>query len=594
MNRFATRQMFGGDRQSFNGCVRSLLFRVLTTAVVSTLALVSHAASFQDMFANRETVTNAAGTLNGSNSLATIEVGEPQTGGKPGGHSVWISWVAPADGVATFETDGSSFDTTLSAYYFGSTNDTTLDKLHEAARNDDSPGIEPASLIQFGALAGHHYEIAVDGFFGATGAIHLTWSFINASAPPPVIVSVPNDQSARQGDSILLSVDMQTSPSIQLKWRLNETDLDETTTNLLIPSLQATNLGRYSLRVTIGSVRFFTTPAELQINSDGDTNALARDKLLDSEDSPFIGDDGHGGTQLAAKAIRPMGASGPIGVVRGYNGSQVFDTTYATADPSEPPHCGIPAGSSYWLLYQPPTNGTITLDTIGSTFDTVLEMYTYDGALTSYADLISLACDNDTFGTNGPARITVPVVKTRQYVVVVDGVNGAKGTAWLNYRLDTNSTPTAPVLLSAPTPQVVATGSPVTIAPSLRGSPPLRFFWQKNQVNLPGSNLPALFIAAASNTDSGNYAVTVTNDLGSVSAVLPLRVVVPPRCELLLSPTGLNLAWQTIAGQQYTIEQAPAVTGPWTAWTNLFPGDGQATVVNVAPAGARFYRLRVQ
>jgi hypothetical protein len=564
---------------------------LLLALIVAFLAPRSSAASLQDLFANREVVTNASGQINGDNSAATVETGEPQHGGKPGGHSLWISWVAPSDGVATFRTDGgSTFDTTLSAYYFGSTNDTTLDKLHEAARNDDSPGIEPYSLIQIGALAGHRYEIAVDGFFGGTGTVHLAWNFVSASTPPPIIVSVPNDQSARLGDPVTLTVNMQVSPSVQLRWHFNEVDLEEITTNLVIPSLQATNVGRYSLRVSIGSVRFFTDPVELQINSDGETNTLARDKILDAPASPLIGDDGTGGSFAPSGAIHKL--AGTIGVVRGYNGSQVFDTTFATIDPTEPPHCGVSGGASYWLSYQPPANGTITLDTIRSTFDTVLEVYTVNGALTTYADLISLACDNDSVAPHGAARVVVPVVKTRQYYVVVDGVSGAKGTAWLNYTLNTNAPATPPLLTVPAATRVVQPGIPVTLAAAISGELPMRYSWRKNKTPISGSG-PSLTFPSAALTDTADYTLTVTNDLGVLNAVFPLHVVPAPVCSMVNTGATLGLSWSTLSNASYTIEEAGNVSGPWIAWTNNFVGTGSRVLIEVTPATNRFFRLRV-
>jgi hypothetical protein len=84
---------------------------------------------FTDNFADRQTTANVSGQLNGNNTNATMEANEPLHAGKPGGHSVWVSWLAPADGVAEFSTDGSTFDTLLSAYYFTQPADTTLDKL---------------------------------------------------------------------------------------------------------------------------------------------------------------------------------------------------------------------------------------------------------------------------------------------------------------------------------------------------------------------------------------------------------------------------------------------------------------------------------
>ena len=83
------------------------------------------------------------------------------------------------------------------------------------------------------------------------------------------------------------------------------------------------------------------------------------DKLLDSSASPLLlGDDGHGINLLLPlvrkNAFIPAAGGSAIGVVRGYNGSQVFNTTLATTDPTEPPHCGVAGGASYWLMYQPP------------------------------------------------------------------------------------------------------------------------------------------------------------------------------------------------------------------------------------------------
>jgi immunoglobulin I-set domain protein len=586
----------------YGNALWGLLF--LTAALL--LGERSGAAEFQDMFANRETVTDPSGQLTGSNTNATMETGEPQTGGKPGGHSVWVSWVAPTNGVVIFDTFGSTFDTLLSAYYFNSTNDTTFDKLNQAARDDDdSPTFAPQSRILFGAVAGQHYEIAVDGYYGAVGDITLNWSFTSVTSAPPIVISTPNDRALQLGQPVTLSVNLQPAPGMQLNWRFNgedvESDLDTNGATLFIPSLQATNIGRYSLRISLesdngSSIRYETTPTELQVNSEGQTNALAQDKLLDSQTSPFIGEDGDTNSPLSMTLTRPPGVRPLIGVVRGYNGSQIFDTTYATTDPNEPPHCGVIGGSSYWLMYEPPTNGTVTLDTVGSTYDTVMEAYTFNGNLTnfsSYSDLISLACNNDFSTVQGPSRVQFPVMTTRQYLIVVDGVNGARGTAYLNYSLNTNLPPQAPALLQQPSPLIVPAGTNVMLAPAIQGSPPLTCFWSKDGSPLVGSNSASLFLLNVTTNHSGNYTLTITNDLGSLATTTSLRVVVPTQCMLAPSAAGLQLSWSTVAGQLYTVEQATSLFGPWQSSTNSLVGDGQPLVVPVDGLGTVFFRVRI-
>jgi hypothetical protein len=557
------------------------------------VVVVSRGAALQDLFTNRETITATSGQINTNNSSATFEVGEPNHGGKTGGHSLWISWIAPTNGVATFKTEGSGFDTLLAAYYFGSTNDTTFDRLLTAASVDDSEGLGFESEIDFGVVAGQRYEVAVDGYFGATGALSFKWSFVPTPFVPPTILSTANDFAARLGDPVTLSVVLTNAAGAQLKWFFNGNELGVTTTNLFIPSLQAADVGRYKLRIDVGGVRYFTAPTEIQVNSEGSASTLARGKILDSTGSPLVGE----GSPFAGPLRSFGGVTGNAngtGVVRGYNGSQIFNTTFAVVDTNEPAHCGISNGASYWLIYQPPTNGTITLDTIGSTYDTVMEAYTWNGTLTGYADLISISCDDNGAGTNGASRIQFAIVKSRQYIVVVEGVNGARGTAWLNYSLNTNFLPVAPSVISVPSTVKVALGSPATLLADVTGTPPLQFSWKKNTTPMPGLNAPGIHFPTTTTNDSADYLMTVTNDLGSASATLPLRVLIQPQCSLVQASNSLQLSFPTVSGQSYKVEEAIALLGPWQPWPDTYPGNGQPLVLPLTGGGTKFFRVRVE
>lgn len=277
----------------------------------------------------------------------------------------------------------------------------------------------------------------------------------------------------------------------------------------------------------------------------------------------------------------------------GYNGSQIFSTIYATPDPTEPPHCGVSGGSSYWLTYQPPTNGTMTLDTIGSAYDTVMEVYTYNVPPRSYADLIPITCDNDSVAPLGPSRVQFPVVRARPYLVVVDGVNGARGTAWLNYRLDTNTPPLAPFAASFLTSIVVTNGASVLLAPPVSGAPPLQYSWAKDGLLMTNYNLPMLYLTNVTSLAAGDYAVTITNDLGKTSATIRLKVVPEPRTALAQILDGVAIQFATGLGANYVVEEAPTPSGPWLAWPTNFIGDGQPVSVRLTNSGTRFYRLRV-
>jgi hypothetical protein len=115
-----------------------------------------------DNFADRVTLIRTNGVAGGTNLFATKEPGEPNHSGKPGGSSVWYTWTAPADGIATFGTTGSTFDTLL-AVYQGS----VLEGLTPVAVDEDGGGFY-TSGTRFNASAGTAYAIAIDGYGGAS------------------------------------------------------------------------------------------------------------------------------------------------------------------------------------------------------------------------------------------------------------------------------------------------------------------------------------------------------------------------------------------------------------------------------------------
>jgi hypothetical protein len=125
-----------------------------------------------DDFANPYLLSGVSGQTNGSNFAATKEPSERAHAGDVGGHSVWYQWTAPATGPVDMNTVGSTFSTTL-AVYTGN----VLTNLNPIASNIDDPeGSGLASRVDFWALAGTTYAIAIDGFGAATGDFVLRWN----------------------------------------------------------------------------------------------------------------------------------------------------------------------------------------------------------------------------------------------------------------------------------------------------------------------------------------------------------------------------------------------------------------------------------
>jgi hypothetical protein len=151
-----------------------------------------------DNFANARVIIGTQVSIDGTSVGATKETGEPDHAGNPGGASVWYRWQAPASGIATFTTTGSSFNTLL-AVYTGS----GVAGLTSVASNDDFNGTLQSS-VTFNAEVGLVYHFAVDGSGGATGSIVFAWNLLPPTPPQLILeTSGPSPDTAAALDSLL-------------------------------------------------------------------------------------------------------------------------------------------------------------------------------------------------------------------------------------------------------------------------------------------------------------------------------------------------------------------------------------------------------
>lgn len=172
-----------------------------------------------DAFAAATVLTAGSSDVAGTNAGASLEAGEPNHAGVPGGRSVWWLWQASANGTVTIETVGSTFDTVLGVYTGTAVNALTL------VGSDDDSGGNQASRVVFTAAAGTVYAIAVDGYNGASGSIALSVQ-TGTSGAVPAIVAQPQDRSLQAGGGTTLQVTAsgQPAPSLRWQWRAAGTE----------------------------------------------------------------------------------------------------------------------------------------------------------------------------------------------------------------------------------------------------------------------------------------------------------------------------------------------------------------------------------
>ena len=282
-------------------------------------------------------------------------------------------------------------------------------------------------------------------------------------------------------------------------------------------------------------------------------------------------------------------------MVAGYDGTQIFNTTFATTDTNEPPICGVSGQASYWFSYVAPAAGTMTMDTAGSAFDTLLGVFTYDGVLYSYTNLYSVTC-NDNNGTNMTSWVQFLTEKGRNYFIVIAGANGARGVAYLNYSLSAGQSNTPPYVTAPPRSLTVATSTPIALSVVANGTAPFTYQWTHDGVKMSHQTSDSLLLSKPKPSDAGAYTVLISNALGSVtSATAYVEVLSAPKTGLNASSPYFVAAFPAVRGNQYAVLSSGSLSGEiWLPWTNAFPDYGGVIWLtnDIRFTNAQFLRLQ--
>lgn len=150
----------------------------------------------------------------GSNRGATAQPFENAAphAGVGAGHSVWFRWDAPVSGAFTLNTEGSDTDTVVAVY--------TGDPLAPSSfttigANDDVSGMLRWSRVDFDAVQGVRYYIAVDT---AMGGVPGPFVLRGGSPAVPAIASQPLNAHVQLGGRAVFSVGAGGTPPLRYQW----------------------------------------------------------------------------------------------------------------------------------------------------------------------------------------------------------------------------------------------------------------------------------------------------------------------------------------------------------------------------------------
>ncbi len=386
-----------------------------------------------DDFADRRPVFGQGGSVTAPNSGATSEPGEPFHANTPANRSLWWTWTAPTSGFVILDTTGSTFATRLGVY-----TGSAVDALTLVAQDDSDGGITSVGIL---ATAGTEYQIAIDTEVGLTGSAVLRWSqtpigndnFADRFTLAGTLASgSANNTLATREPGEPFHAGSQGGHSMWWTWT--------------VPQIA----GAPELRVTIDTegsdfdtvLGVYTAPpfglldlTTLQPRASDDSSGAGSTSRVSFLAAPgevlYIAVDGFANTS-GTIALQIEAVNNDLFVHRfdleGLAGATIGSNILASRETGEPFHAGRAGGRSIWWSWTAPVDGDATFSTAGSSFDTVLGVYTGNAvdALTTIA-----SSDDDTPLTT--SRVTFAAQAGVEYRIAVDGFGGLSGDVVLSW-----------------------------------------------------------------------------------------------------------------------------------------------------------------
>ncbi|HXJ56390.1 MAG TPA: Calx-beta domain-containing protein [Verrucomicrobiae bacterium] len=424
-----------------------ILFLWLVLGLVSSLR-PAFGAPGNDAFANRPNLVGASGSILGTMIGATTEPGEPPGFGIPDGGSIWYSWTSPVTGKAVLVAGGDIFNE-ADVFTGGS-----LAAL--VVVSNRSEGYVSDGTYVWDATNNVTYQIRIRNWLpdDAFDGVDLGW---RVDAPPP------NDDLAHA--TLLNGLDVVMTGSLAGATR--EVGEPGVLGNTIwfrwaapvagrVTASSSETFNRSSLEVYSGSLFGGLTPV---INIDPAvwdqrrmwrTGAGSEYYLQISMPNNTLG----GPVQLSLR-FDPYPVNDDFSNATTINGSDATVTGRnigATSEVGEPRQTSGGPHNSVWWKWTAPASGEFSLSTDGSTFDTVLTVYS--GAV--LAGLHWVAADDDS-DAGLKSRVVFRSVAGETYLISVAGFGGFRDEGTISLRLRSQAAAVRPAVSAAALPNVKLT-----------------------------------------------------------------------------------------------------------------------------------------
>jgi hypothetical protein len=238
------------------------------------------------------------------------------------------------------------------------------------------------------------------------------------------------------------------------------------------------------------------------------------------------------------------------GFISGFTNFIVGTNTSFTRETGEPQHDNRGGTRSAWVSWLAPLSGVCMVDTLGSSFDTVIGVYS--GATVS--SLVWVASNDDASPSLFQSRVIFNAVAGARYEIAVDGYGAnAFGTIVFHLSLPLG----APVVLTQPRSVVVNPGGSASFSVVAAGVAPLAYQWLSNGVPLTGATGASLTRSSVRHVDGAVYSVAVGNGLGFTNSLGAELIVRPEIVWAGVTNGQLRLLFNAMPHRTHAVEMSP-------------------------------------
>ncbi|HKP90015.1 MAG TPA: hypothetical protein VJT75_08580 [Thermoleophilaceae bacterium] len=382
-----------------------------------------------DDFANPVELSGESDSATGTLAGATWETGESSPYGSEARASSWYRWTAPYDGRVYLDASGSSVPASLGVY-----SGTRVDALEELAAANGNVNLDFPAKVSFLAKAGETYAIALEGNDPTKlGAVKLNLSlhptppnddFANAARLTGSVASASGITvgAGHETGEYCCFTGVSGDSSIWYRWRApasGEVTVDTAGSDFDTGLAVATGSSLDNLYIRASNDDFGGT-LQSQVRFQATAGTVYR-LLVDGD---RWATPPRGNVQLHLRQ-GPAPANDDFSNAQAVTGSSVDlsgTSAGATGEAGEPQHAGNPGGTSVWFRWTAVNDGPTTVSTEGSSFDTLLGVYSGDalGALTTVAA-------NDDAPGKKTSSLTFDAHAGETYRIAVDGYADVDG-----------------------------------------------------------------------------------------------------------------------------------------------------------------------